>query len=499
MKNLLITILLLSLFVTGSAQLKKISFKESTEDIRNPERGFYIPIETKASHFIPLSLERLVKYRTEEQKMQRATYSIAPSLIYKAYELDTFTHKALSPDFLKALQNDFDIVRKAGMKIILRFAYINKSHGGDCKDDGGICPPYGDAPYDIVMLHIQQLKPVLHKNADIIAVLQQGFVGIWGENYYTDYFGSGSSEGNGTISDSSWRMRNSFLKALLQAIPTNRMVQVRTPQIKQRYVYGVHAPVTAAAMGANKAFSKTDIARIGFHNDCFLASNDDYGTFYDYGNSISKRDTANSNLRNYVMAESKFLPVGGETCDDAFSPQNDCEPLGHAETEMAAMHYSYLNASYNNTVNNDWDSLGCMKSIKNRLGYRFVLQEAVLPQSLKSDEIFKLQLTLINRGYASPFNPRPVQLVLRNTETKKVFIKELPTSIQKWFSGKIQLSFSFSLPPHIPKGSYEVLLNLPDEYPSIRNNPAYSIRLANEGLWEEATGYNSLHHIVSIK
>lgn len=44
------------------------------------------------------------------------------------------------------------------------------------------------------------------------------------------------------------------------------------------------------------------------------------------------------------------------------------------------MHYSYLNADYNNQVNNDWDSLGCMKSIKEKLNYRLLLKNASLPK-----------------------------------------------------------------------------------------------------------------------
>ena len=131
------------------------------------------------------------------------------------------------------------------------------------------------------------------------------------------------------------------------------------------------------------------MARVGFHNDCFLASTDDYGTFYDYGNSVSKKDTGNFILRKYFEADSRFLAVGGETCDDAFSPQNDCAPFGHAEKEMAAMHYSYLNAAYNNQVNNDWDSLGCMKSIKQKLGYRLVLKNASFPKIATKGNKFK--------------------------------------------------------------------------------------------------------------
>ncbi len=72
-------------------------------------------------------------------------------------------------------------------------------------------------------------------------------------------------------------------------------------------------------------------------------------------------------LRKYIEEDTKFTAVGGETCDDTFSPQNDCEPAGHAETEMKNMHYSFLNAAYNTDVDNDWDSSGCMNSIKKNL------------------------------------------------------------------------------------------------------------------------------------
>ncbi|MFT3680216.1 MAG: DUF4832 domain-containing protein [Ferruginibacter sp.] len=500
MKKLAVFLLPSIIFLSHlQAQTLKVEYKESDEDFRNPERGFYIPLSTKASHFNLLDIEKLKAFRTKPHQQGSAKYPVNVSLIYRAYELDIFKDKPLSDDFLKELQKDFDAIRNSGLKIILRFAYTNESHGGDCKDEYKICPPYGDAPRHIVMKHVQQLKPLLQKNADIIAVLQQGFIGIWGENYFTDYFGCATDDGQGRILDSSWIHRNQFLKALLDAIPKDRMVQVRTPQIKQRFVYGPRSKLTAAPLTIKEAFTKKDKARIGLHNDCFLASWDDYGTFHDYGNDVAKRDTANTVFRKYFEADSRYVAVGGETCDDAFSPQNDCAPYGHAEEEMRAMHYSYLNAAYNNQVNNDWDSLGCMKSIKQKLGYRFVLRTAVIDRVVKSGGVFKVSVQLENIGYTSPYNPRPVQLVLRNRQTKKIIALPFKTSIQHWFSGEINLQQSFALPASIQKGMYEVLLNLPDAYKSLQQNPAYSIRLANDNIWEEATGYNSLLHVLEVQ
>ncbi|HMO63486.1 MAG TPA: DUF4832 domain-containing protein [Ferruginibacter sp.] len=497
MKKILTALLFMQASLLLKAQQVRLQYTASDAIIVNPERGFYIPSGTKASHFIPLDEQVLKKYRSVPQHPGNASYSVTVSLLYRAYELDIFKDKALSEDFLTNLQNDFNTVRRAGLKIILRFAYTNQSHAGDCKDEYNICPPYGDAPVHIVLHHVQQLKPLLHKNADIIAVLQQGFIGIWGENYFTDYFGCATDDGEGRITDSGWMNRNLFLKALLDAMPKNRMVQVRTPQIKQRYVYGKRAKPNALPLKTSEAFTQSDKARIGFHNDCFLASADDYGTFYDYGNSISKRDTANHRLRSYFEADSRYVAVGGETCDDAYSPHNDCEPHGRAETEMRAMHYSYLNAAYNNNVNNDWDSLGCMRSIQQNLGYRLVLQSALLPAKAKKAGRISVQLRLKNTGYAAPFNPRPVQLILRNTVSGSITTLHFTTNIQSWHSGAFVLQQQFKLPA-IAAGRYELLLNLPDGYPSLRSNPAYSIQLANEALWEQETGYNTLKHILVI-
>lgn len=281
-------------------------------------------------------------------------------------------------------------------------------------------------------------------------------------------------------------------------MPKSRMVQVRTPQIKQRFVYGARALPTAEPLKIKGAFTKTDMARVGFHNDCFLASPDDYGTFYDYGNSVSKRDTANFRMRRYFEKDSRYVAVGGETCDDAYSPQNDCGPSGNAENEMAAMHYSYLNAAYNNQVNNDWDSMGCMNRIKQNLGYRLVLQKAIVPVSIKAGTPFQVKLMLVNKGYAAPYNPRPVQLILRNLATGVLLPLNWNVKVQAWFTGKVQLQQQFTLPAATPKGRYELLLNLPDGYQALQQNPAYSIRLANTSTWEATTGFNKLNHMLQV-
>ncbi len=500
MKYTLLTAVTLLMTATACmAQPATKTYALSEEDIVNPERGFYIPTGTTASRFVPLDSAQLSGYRMKNIRRGSATYTTQVSLIYRGYELDKFVHTPLSDSFLLQLQNDFNIVRKSGLKIILRFMYTNKANPGNCTDEYKICPPYGDAPRDIVFRHIAQLKPLLQRNADVIAVLQEGFIGIWGENYFTDHFGDASTNSLGVVPDSSWRHRNQLLKLLLDAMPKSRMVQVRTPQIKQKYVHGVQAKVNVAPMIAGLAATNADVARIGFHNDCFLASEDDYGTFYSYGSTAAKRDTANQQLRRYFEADSRYVAVGGETCDDAFSPQNDCPPAGRAIDEMAAMHYSYLNAAYNNHVNNDWDSAGCMKEIKRRLGYRLALTSTTFPSTTIRGRKMVVRIDLQNLGFAAPYNPRPVQVVLLHRATGAVTRLALNTDVRKWYPGNIRLQQSLMLPRSMPAGSYDVYLALPDAAPALAGKAEYAIQLANTDTWDGAKGLNKLAHVLEVR
>ncbi|RYE20371.1 MAG: DUF4832 domain-containing protein, partial [Sphingobacteriales bacterium] len=387
------------------------------------------------------------------------------------------------------------------VKLVPRFVYTASATPGNCPE-GFICPPYGDATKTIILSHIAQLKPVLHANEDVIACVQLGFIGTWGENYYSDYFGDPSpNAGQAKLLDNNWIDRIAVLRAMLDAVPASRMVQVRYPQFKQRYLGGVNAPLTTAALTESGAFNETDIARIGYHNDCFMASTNDFGTYEDYGNSSTDRSSSSSvinTLKDYMKADSKFVVVGGETCSDDYAA-NDCEPAGKAQEEFSTLHYSYINAHYNINVNNDWQTGGCMDNIKKNLGYRFVLKSAVLPDNVVVGTALNITLNLKNAGYASPYNKRTAKLLLRNKQGGAITSFNLTSDPRKWYSGDNTIQESIKIPSDFPKGDYELLLNLPDESESIATRPEYSIRIANEGVWEAETGYNKLNHTISVK
>lgn len=72
---------------------------------------------------------------------------------------------------------------------------------------------------------------------------------------------------------------------------------------------------------------------------------------------------------------------------------------------------------------------------------------------------------------------------------------------QLWLPGPGEtntLQITAAKPADAALGAYELFLNLPDPYPSLHDRPEYSLRLANEGIWETSSAFNHLGHTVNI-
>lgn len=83
---------------------------------------------------------------------------------------------------LQMIERDFSVARNAFFKLIVRFAYTIE-----------LTNPRGDAPKSVILGHIDQLSPILGRNADVILAVQHGLIGTWGGGYYTDHFGDQGS------------------------------------------------------------------------------------------------------------------------------------------------------------------------------------------------------------------------------------------------------------------------------------------------------------------
>jgi hypothetical protein len=466
---------------------QELCYGTDMAEFTNPERGFYRPFGTKMSAFKPLDAQTLISLKNPNPAA--GGFKVGSTLIYRSYQFDEFKQKPLSEEILILIQNDMDSIRKAGMKVILRFTYSNS-----CCD-----PPFHDAPKTTILEHLLQLKRLLTTNEDIIAVVQMGLIGPWGEQFYSDHFGDLE---HGPVTNQHWQDRNEVISALLDAVPQSRMIQVRAPYYKLRFLDGDQAhPEKADALDSTEAFSGSAKARIAHHNDCILANYDDYWTYNSYHTWPANVDTLN--LKAYMAKETKFLVFGGETCpggpngEDVYSPYNDCiSEGGHAEHYLKRFHTSFLNTSWSAAVNRDWTHK-CIEDIKRNLGYRFVLKKGIFPTQISHEAYTKIHLEISNEGYASTYNYRFAELILRNKASGKVYRKRIDCDTRYWFADDLQvLDLEFKWPENPDKGEYELFFNLPDANPSLYNRPEYSIRLAStyqsKPIWDDNTGWNLL-------
>lgn len=439
------------------------SYTPSNANIPNPQRGFYHHTETHyradGSGYTPLDQATLSGYRAE-----------GITQILRVFYLEKFADTPqLDQAFLDLVQADYDTARAAGVSVITRFAY---AQGGEWP----YSPPYGDATPATVLAHIEQLGPVLRANADVVPVVQNGFIGLWGEAYYTDHFVADPAN-PGVVTDADWANRSAVTEALLDELPEGRSVQVRTMLSKQRLL-GVPSG-EGSAVTEDEAWTGTTAARVGHHNDCLLASPDDFGTF------LSDPITLD---QEYLAAESRYVPVGGETC--AVNPPRS--EWASASAELARYHYSYLNRDYNQDVLNSWGAAGIAET-ERRLGYRFVLESSAV--GTDADGTPTVSVTVRNDGWAAPYTPRPATLVLAGGDGTQVTVP-LGSDARSWLPGT-STTLTAEL-GDVPAGTYDLALGLPSADPGTADDPRYAVRTANEGTWDAERGVNVLEGSVTV-
>jgi hypothetical protein len=398
----------------------------SDAPILNPERGFFTPYTLPGNAgFSPV----------------RATGN---TLVHLNIRLDDWRESDVPQDILDDLQVNFDDIRDGGVKAIVRFAY----------NQGPYPDTEPDASKAQILSHIEQLTPLLQKNTDVIAWLEAGFIGAWGE-WHT------STNGLDNIVD-----KRDILNALIAAVP-DRFVQVRYPaNIIEMYP----EPVDAAK------------ARVAYHNDCFLSSDTDVGTYERDGVNTFERDLA------YLADLTRFTPMSGESCAPN-PPRSECT---NALAEMELLHFSALNEAYHKGILRSWEEGGCMQEITDRMGYRLSLISADFNEQVRPGGILNLNVNIQNTGFASITNERSVYAVLVGED---VYPVKLDTDVRSWESGENKFAAQLHVPANLEEGAYSLALWLPDGYESLQNDPRYSIQFANENIWDETTAFNLLGNI----
>lgn len=446
---------------------------DNTTIFPNPERGFLTQLTRHANADTYYAVKGKESYLTNHKNDDKGT------LILVLYYLDEFNATNTLPEaVLTAFDEDMAVLRNYGMKAIFRLAYAETSYG---KDKTETPKSAHDAPLAIIEKHLAQYKSHWQANADVIFCFQAGFVGQYGEWYYTDNFGNHVPEWTSLCSQ--------MLDTALKAIPQDRTLLLRRPMFKMSYLDGV-------ALTEEEAYTGTKKARLGHFNDAFLYEDDNMGTY-------SKNATIREQQRALIAQETLYVPIGGETDIDSDSLAYARASYDSTITEMSTLHWTFIKSGYSHYVTDKWRTNGTFDELNRRLGYRYQLVsgtygEETIDLTNPAAKTIDVNIQLKNLGFAPLYNERHAYIVLKNENA--AYPLQLSVDPRTWKPGNTTyvINPTLTVPDTVYNGTYDLYLWLPDEYESLRNKPAYAIRLANEDVWDAESGMNALGAQVTV-
>ncbi|MFM2090893.1 MAG: hypothetical protein RLZZ127_1382 [Planctomycetota bacterium] len=469
--------------------------------IANPERGYHATVnapgpgsqdvdvfETTTACWTPaLSQSTMTSNRTGKGITLQAV----------RYNLANWRDADISQAFLDRMAADAAAARAAGVKLIIRFVY-------------GWVGSRPDASRDRTLGHIEQLAPVLAAQQDVIAWIDAGFVGRWGEwngssnGLLGPYDPADDLYGDNVTADS-----RAILDRLFLRFPAQRAILFRYARMKSQYFHPSAADPwwdVTPMPGAAQARDGSAVSRAGNLCDSFLS--DELDGTYGYGTN----QTAIANLANRLRTENQFVPHCGEldmglgqtaTLNTA---ANAVRTLGRLE-QFRWTGFNLLDGSNQSSFQTIWQTAGCIPATASitgtattlydeahrRLGYRLALVGATLPDAMAPGAAATVGFTVRNHGFTAPVLPRTVRLVLRSASGAEI-ATTVNADPRTWLPGSdIAVAVPWTLPAGMAAGTWTLFLHLPDPAPSLAGRVEYAIRLANGGgIWEYTTGYHRL-------
>lgn len=386
----------------------------------------------------------------------------------------------LDETFFNAWDRTFENCRKNGCMIAMRFRY----------DDLGKDNPE-PATFEQVLHHIDQIKEsgLLEKYKDIIAYVEAGLVGKWGEMHGGKYV---------TVD-----YKAKVLEATLQAVPAPIPVTVRTPDIFAEWIgierkelnnFELIDSITESEYSTTIQENKD---RVGLFNDGYMGSVNDLGTF---SNREIETDWINhQTLTSYYGGEFSGAHDFAQSFD-TYLPEN-------AIPEMYKTHLSYINCnifpfykdftfseeySVEGVDNSAYYGQNVFQFIRDHIGYRFVIRDSKLTPKTQQGGNVTVNFSIENTGFANVIPQVQSYVIL---EKDGVFAyAEADTDCRKWNSCETtENTLNIKLPDNLPVGDWNVMLKLNMATPlSLTNMNGRSIRFANKDVWDSSIAANYL-------
>jgi hypothetical protein len=416
------------------------TFTPSQELFANPERGWIV-------HRYSHDMWGLHDLRNSAEKV---------SLILIKIDLSEYvncTH--IGHNKLNEIRVALDNCRAHGLKVILRSAYAWQE-------------VLGPDPEEIQTIknHVIDMKSIYQQYDDLIVAVEMGMFGPWGEMH--------SSRHSTIKTNMYYPIEVSALKHIhnvyMLALPLTHSVLVRRPYYI-RQIFDDDKPILP-----NEAYTNTPKARTGYHNDAYLNSISDGGTF-------SHGWSRNQELE-YINDLTRYNFFGGESFG---TPNDTYNNAKHALLESKQQHMTYLHRDYYKPIFDAWD-YSTREDFTRQLGYRFELKNLSHSQEVAPGGMLYVCLKLQNYGFSAMHLRRPVSLVLDNGKAGAQNIQyqtTLSVDPRTWTpeAKLINIERKLRIPASIDEGIWQLRLVLPDRHINLQADGRYAVRFANEHIW----------------
>ena len=429
----------------GEKHVQDLNYEESTEEISNPDQGFYRPLYVKIN-------EDGAAYNKNVINASTQLYHLRCDISAFSAAVNNQSDKSITQEALEGLDALLFYLKENDKNAVVRFAYDSGYNGGADKEPA----------LEVILMHVEQICSVLNRYVNTVTAIETGLIGPWGEMH------------------TSTAANPAYITPIVDAFLTNASelpVLVRTPKMIYDYLGVTSDKIEEISISADdKAY------RLGLYNDGYLGSESDLGTYQNRERDI-----------NFLSSQNSHLPFGGEvTVPDS--------PLHNIETclpEMNKIHLSYLNIEWDNRVIEKWKNsyytqdCGTDKQyygksafvyIQNRLGYRFVLKNSEFAYSDSSEEL-NVRLTLQNVGFGNLNKKKRAKLIFTDRTGAVAHIADIGE-----ISGDDELSFKVE--HRLESGKYDVYLRIYGE--ELQGVPLYCVKFANDGLWNDELKANRI-------
>lgn len=462
----------------------------SINPLENPDRGYHLECRYFAHNLTnPFSAgEVYPKGFLDDRELSYGSTDGSTKIVQLYIYLTGYARKNIDEQGLNNIQTVFDGLKAKGYKAILRFAYNwwgENQYNSNWQNE--------EESEEWVYKHIEQLKPVLQENVGLIAAMQAGFLGRWGEWHNTSVLTGPNAQ----------RVKNGVINRLLEAFPAPYCIEMRYPSQKN-------------ALTLDNEVNRT--TRLGYCNDFFtageheLAENNDYVPGTDEYNQV-----ANESYQLYVSGEMPY-------------PEDSEWGLSKLISQMGTLrilrdhHYSAFDITQNENINiYSWKNSSVTASllaknnilfdesyfkedgkevartfyefVRDHLGYRINVKKADLSADGSN---LKYHIELTNTGFCTVLNPKDVYLVFVSESGVAKEVKLEGVNPKDWqpfdVKAKDYKAVTYTLEGTATtglSGKYKVGIWMPEPASGLTYNAKYAVKFAPSELvapWADSEG-----------